>query len=89
MEGYAGCNKVDMIIHQEHTFKETELLNKIQEEQKDDVNRNSDDMFTDIGLGRWHILPVLVAFLYQAASPTQLISSIFTNMPLDYKCYTV
>ncbi|CAL4151764.1 unnamed protein product [Meganyctiphanes norvegica] len=46
-------------------------------------------MFTAIGLGRWHILPILVAFLYQAASPTQLISSVFTNMPLDYKCYTV
>ncbi|CAL4151766.1 unnamed protein product, partial [Meganyctiphanes norvegica] len=89
MEEYSGCNTVDIIIHQVHTSKETELLNKVQEEQKDDVNRNSDDMFTAIGLGRWHILPILVAFLYQAASPTQLISSVFTNMPLDYKCYTV
>ena len=42
-------------------------------------------MFNKIGLGRWHILPILVAFLNQAASPSQLISSVFTNMPLDFR----
>ncbi|CAL4089288.1 unnamed protein product [Meganyctiphanes norvegica] len=90
VKNYHSCHNADIKNHEMHTSEEYEMQTKHQEEQKGDVNHNStEDIFTDIGLGRWHILPILIAFLYQAASPTQLIGSVFTNIPLDYKCVSI
>lgn len=45
-----------------------------------------EEIISDIGLGPWHILSILAVFCIQGSYSSQHLATVFTNMPLDFKC---
>ncbi|CAL4137417.1 unnamed protein product [Meganyctiphanes norvegica] len=50
------------------------------------VDEDMVDMFNATGFGRWNLGFIILVSLCQASHPTQYFSSVFTNMPTDFRC---
>ncbi|CAL4193109.1 unnamed protein product [Meganyctiphanes norvegica] len=49
-------------------------------------DENIDDILTTIGIGRWQILFIISTCLTKASFPPLFLGSVFTNMPMNFKC---
>lgn len=45
-----------------------------------------DEIITELGFGPWQILSLLTVFCIQSSYSSQHLATVFTNMPLDFKC---
>lgn len=50
------------------------------------MNNNNEDIFSGIPFGNWNLLYISIVCLQQASSPAQYYSSIFIDMPIDFRC---
>lgn len=50
------------------------------------MSNNNEDIFSGIPFGRWNLLYLSIVCLQQASSPAQYYSSIFVDMPIDFRC---
>ncbi|CAL4067083.1 unnamed protein product, partial [Meganyctiphanes norvegica] len=47
---------------------------------------NMDDLLTGVGFGPWQFLSMLAVFCIQGSYSSQHVATVFTNMPLNFRC---
>ncbi|CAL4127067.1 unnamed protein product [Meganyctiphanes norvegica] len=52
------------------------------------MGESNEDMFSGIPFGLWNLLYISIMCLNQASAPAQYYSSIFANIPVDFRCST-